>query len=77
MGWSNSCSSPLGPSKSASGPVIPRPASIAAYTARIPVMAGEMPFQFDTGSVCTAASDTLSTVAAAIASAVVRGVETE
>ena len=42
--------------------MIPRPASIVAYTARIPVMAGEMPFHVETGSVCTAANDTLSTV---------------
>ena len=35
-------------------------------------MAGEIPFQFETGSVCTAASDTLSTVDALIA---LQGVE--
>ena len=70
MVWSKSCSNPFGPSKSAAGPVIPRPASIVVYTARMPVMAGEMPFQFDTGSACTAASDTLSTVDAAMAAAV-------
>ncbi len=40
-------------------------------------MAGEMPFHVDTGSVCTAASDTLSTADAAIASAVLGRVETE
>ena len=43
---------------------------MVAYTARMPVMAGEMPFQFDTGSACTAASDTLSTVDALMAEAV-------
>ncbi len=52
------------------GPVTPRPASIVVYTARIPVMAGEMPFQCATGSVCTAASETLSTAEAAMALAV-------
>ena len=43
---------------------------MVVYTARMPVMAGEIPFQFETGSACTAASDTLSTVDAAMAEAV-------
>ena len=40
---------------------------MVVYTARMQVMAGEMPFQLETGSACTAARDTLSAVAAAIA----------
>ncbi len=43
----------------------------------MPVMAGEIPFQFETGSACTAASDTLSTVDAAMAEAVRAAVEAE
>lgn len=42
------------PSNTDLGPVTPRAASIVAYTARMPVMAGEMPCQLETGSACTA-----------------------
>lgn len=52
------------------GPVMPRPESIVVYTARIPVIAGEVPFEFETGSACTAARETLSAAAAAMALAV-------
>jgi hypothetical protein len=48
MLWSQRGSNPLGPSKSTLGLVIPRPASIVVYTARMPVLAGETPFQLET-----------------------------
>jgi len=70
MGRSKSCTSPCGPSNNDLGPVTPRAASMVAYTARTPVLAGEMLFQFETGSACTVASDTLSVAAAAMAFAV-------
>src|SRR5580704_15476493 len=65
--WANNCSRPYGPSKRPCGPVKPRLAREAAYTARIPVIPGEKPFHCDTGSACTHVSEMLSTVAMAIA----------
>ena len=63
-------SRPLGPSKRRIGPVNPRLASDAAYTARMAVSPGEKPFHCDTGSECTQDSDTLSTAAIATALAI-------
>src|ERR1700692_1431957 len=65
--WANICSRPYGPSKRPFGPVKPRLAREAAYTARIPVIPGEKPFHCDTGSACTHVREMLSTVAMAIA----------
>src|SRR5260221_14748407 len=68
--WSNIRSKPFGPSKSPDGPVKPRLASDAEYTARIPVIPGEKPFHCDTGSTWTQVREMLSTVAIEIACAI-------
>src|SRR5579872_4924244 len=68
--WFNMNSRPQGPSNSPEGPVKPRFAIEAAYTARIPVHPGENPFHWETGSEWIQASDTLSAVAIEIAFAI-------